>query len=47
MSDDTCPWSEELSNELSYKVAAQLSNKEQENLIAISELPPTLHKPSE
>ena len=44
--DDTCPWSEELTNELLYDVAAQLS-EEQEGLMNTSELPETLHTPFE
>ena len=41
--DDTFPWSEELSDKLSYEVVAQLSEKEQEGLMNTSELHANLH----
>ena len=44
-SDDTCPWSEELSDELLYEDAAQLSVEEQEDKIDTSEPPAILLQP--
>ena len=38
-SDDTCPWSKELSNELLYEVAAKLFDEEHKAKIDTSELP--------
>ena len=41
-SDDTCPWSDELSDNLLYEVAAHLCDGEQEDRMETSDSPTTL-----
>ena len=41
-SDDSCPWSDEIKDELQYEVAAQFSDEEQEDKMDTSEPPASL-----